>query len=88
MVRSEQVIALYEELSSIGAQFAYPVREFWTGGASDGNLTSAMGIPTLDGLGAEGEGAHALHEQIIVSSLPKRATLLYQLLRSKIKSAS
>lgn len=85
LVRSEQVIALYEELSEIGSQFGYPVREFWTGGASDGNLTSAMGIPTLDGLGAEGDGAHALHEQIIVSSLAKRANLLYHFLRKKIK---
>jgi len=81
MVRSEQVIALYQKAERIAAAFDYPVKEFWTGGASDGNFTSALGIPTLDGLGPEGSGAHALTEQIIVSSLPKRANLLYHLLK-------
>jgi glutamate carboxypeptidase len=83
LVRSEPVLALYQEASRIANDFQYPVQESWTGGASDGNLTSAMGIPTLDGLGAEGEGAHALHEQISIPSLSKRANLLYHLIRSQ-----
>ena len=44
-----------------------------TGGGSDGNFTGAMGIPTLDGMGADGDGAHTLHEHILVSSLAPRA---------------
>lgn len=87
-VRSDQVVALYEEASKLAEQFEYPVREYWTGGASDGNFTGAMGIPTLDGLGAEGAGAHAPHEQIRISSLPKRANLLYHLIRKRLGSSS
>jgi glutamate carboxypeptidase len=87
LVRSEQVVALYQELAKIGAGFGYETKEFWTGGASDGNFTSAMGIPTLDGLGAEGDGAHALHEQIIVSSLAKRANLIYHFVQNRLKPA-
>ena len=50
------------------------------GGASDGNFTAALGVPTLDGLGALGDGAHADHEQVQVSSLAPRAALLAALL--------
>jgi glutamate carboxypeptidase len=78
--RTEKVLSLYEEAAAIAAEFDYSVREFWTGGGSDGNFTAALGIPTLDGLGPEGEGAHAETEHILVSSLPRRANLLYQLL--------
>jgi glutamate carboxypeptidase len=46
------------------------------GGGSDGNFTAGMGIPTLDGMGGVGEGAHAQHEFIVVSELPRRALLL------------
>jgi glutamate carboxypeptidase len=84
MVRSGQILSLYQTASQIASSFDYPVTEFWTGGASDGNFTAALDIPTLDGLGAEGAGAHALHEHILVSSLPKRANLLYQLILSQI----
>ncbi len=84
MVRTEQVLSLYREAAEIASAFDYPVREFWTGGGSDGNFTAALGVPTLDGMGPEGEGAHAVHEQIVISSLPKRANLLYHLIRRKI----
>ena len=47
-----------------------------TGGGSDGNFTAALGVPTLDGLGAEGDGAHAFHEHVLVESLPFRAALV------------
>ena len=51
-----------------------------TGGGSDGNFTAAMGVPTLDGLGAEGEGAHAASEHVLTDSLPRRAALVAGLL--------
>ncbi len=56
--------------------------ETGTGGGSDGNFTAALGVPTLDGLGVAGDGGHALHEHVIISSLPERAALLAGLLRS------
>lgn len=51
------------------------------GGGSDGNFTSAIGIPTLDGLGATGVGPHSTHEHIIISDLPVRAALLAELIQ-------
>ena len=84
MVRTETSLALYNEAAAISESFGYPAHEFWTGGASDGNFTAALGVPTIDGLGAEGAGAHADHEQVIVSALPKRANLLYHLLRNHL----
>jgi glutamate carboxypeptidase len=88
LMRTDLVISLYEEAVQLANLFDYPVREYWTGGASDGNFTGAMGIPTLDGLGAEGAGAHAPNEQVRISSLPKRANLLYHLIRKKLSSVS
>jgi glutamate carboxypeptidase len=87
LVRSEQVLALFQQAQLLGSEFHYPLREFWTGGGSDGNFTAALGIPTLDGMGAEGAGAHASNEHVIVSSLPKRTNLLYQLLRKHLGPA-
>jgi glutamate carboxypeptidase len=58
------------------------VEESSTGGGSDGNFTSALGIPTLDGLGALGEGAHAANESIVLEELPRRAALLAGLVQS------
>lgn len=52
-----------------------PLEEVATGGASEASFAAAMGIPTLDGLGADGDGAHALHENVVLSSLPERAAL-------------
>jgi glutamate carboxypeptidase len=83
LVRSPQVLELFKEASEIADSFNYSLKEYWTGGGSDGNFISALGVPTLDGLGVEGAGAHADHEQIIVSSLPRRANLLYHLIRKK-----
>jgi glutamate carboxypeptidase len=53
-----------------------------TGGGSDGNFTAAIGTPTLDGLGCDGEGAHTLHEHCFVSSLAPRAALMARLLET------
>jgi glutamate carboxypeptidase len=47
-----------------------------TGGASDGNFTAALGVPTLDGLGAVGDGPHALHEHVVIKELATRAALV------------
>jgi len=52
------------------------------GGGSDGNFTAALGVPTLDGLGIDGAGAHASHEHIIIDDIPRRAALLVGLLTS------
>jgi glutamate carboxypeptidase len=52
------------------------------GGGSDGNYTAAAGIPTLDGLGAVGDGAHSAHEHVLVKAMPQRAALLAALLQS------
>jgi glutamate carboxypeptidase len=54
----------------------FALEEASTGGGSDGNFTAALGIPTLDGMGAVGEGAHARHESIVLSELAKRTALL------------
>jgi glutamate carboxypeptidase len=78
--RNSKVLALFEQAKQIGEYMDYPLSEYWTGGASDGNFTAALGVPTLDGLGAEGGGAHALDEHILTPSLSKRAALLYHLI--------
>ena len=52
------------------------------GGGSDGNFTAGLGIPTLDGLGGVGDGAHAVHEHVIAAELPRRAALLAGLIRA------
>jgi glutamate carboxypeptidase len=58
------------------------IEECTVGGGSDGNLTAACGVPTLDGLGAVGDGAHSAHEHVIVRTMPARAALLAALLQS------
>ena len=74
--RSPQVAALFAAAQAVAAELGRTHDEGATGGASDGNFTAALGIPTLDGLGAEGDGAHALHEHVLVESIPFRAALL------------
>ncbi len=72
---------LFERARDIAAGMGVPdLHEGSTGGGSDGNFTAAMGIATLDGLGPEGEGAHAAHEHVVVESLPRRAALVAGLL--------
>ena len=82
MERSSGVIALYKKAQAIAEQIDWRLDEAAVGGGSDGNFTAALGIPTLDGLGAVGEGAHAIHEHIIISELPPRALLLAGLIES------
>jgi glutamate carboxypeptidase len=76
MERSNGVIALYKKARDIAGAIDWHLDEAAVGGGSDGNFTAAMGIPTLDGMGGVGEGAHALHEHIVIAELPRRALLL------------
>ena len=81
MERDTTMISSYEQLKALAAQLGLELPEEGSGGGSDGNITAALGIPTLDGLGPLGEGAHAAHEQVLISSIPARAALLDALLR-------
>jgi len=72
--------ALFVRAKSLAAQMALSIGECVAGGGSDGNLTAALGIPTLDGLGAVGDGAHSTSEHVIVKTMPERAALLAALL--------
>ena len=74
--------ALFACAKSLAAQMGLRLGECAAGGGSDGNLTAALGIPTLDGLGAVGDGAHSAHEYVIVKTMPGRAALLAALLAS------
>lgn len=76
MEHDAQMIASFAQIKAIGESYGLTVREDGSGGGSDGNLTASLGIPTLDGLGPQGDGLHALHEYVVVRSLPERATLL------------
>jgi glutamate carboxypeptidase len=68
--------ALYERARDIAAELGFELGTARVGGASDGNLTAAAGVPTLDGLGPRGDGAHARHEHVVVEDLTRRAALL------------
>jgi glutamate carboxypeptidase len=72
--------ALFARAKLLAAQMGLPLGECVAGGGSDGNLTAALGIPTLDGLGAVGDGAHSAHEHILINYMPARAALLAALL--------
>jgi glutamate carboxypeptidase len=73
--RSAAVARLYELARQVGTELGMDLGEGSTGGGSDGNFTAALGVPTLDGLGAVGDGAHALHEHVDLDSLALRAAL-------------
>jgi glutamate carboxypeptidase len=72
--------ALFSQARDLARGLGFSLQECLAGGGSDGNFTAALGVPTLDGLGAVGEGAHSPDEQVIVSALPQRAALLAALL--------
>ena len=76
MERTAGGAALYSNARKIAAELGLDLKESAVGGGSDGNFTAALGIPTLDGLGAVGEGAHAEHESVVIAELPRRAALL------------
>jgi glutamate carboxypeptidase len=80
MERNVGVAELYKKASAIAKQLGWKLEEAAVGGGSDGNFTAGLGIPTLDGLGGVGEGAHAANESIVLSHLPRRAALLAELI--------
>ncbi len=82
MERTAGVAALYKKAQVIAGELGWKLEEAAVGGGSDGNFTAGMGVPTLDGMGGVGEGAHAVHEFIVISELPRRALLLAGMIES------
>jgi glutamate carboxypeptidase len=82
MERTEGTVRLFGLAQEIAGGMGWKLEESSTGGGSDGNFTSALGIPTLDGLGALGEGAHASNESVVIRELPQRMALLAGLIQS------
>jgi glutamate carboxypeptidase len=80
MERKKGTVALFRRAESIARAIGFDLQEASSGGGSDGNFTSALGIGTLDGMGAVGEGAHANHESVKVSELAPRTALLAAML--------
>jgi glutamate carboxypeptidase len=80
MERSRDTQRLFELARDVAGELGRTLEEGTAGGGSDGNFTAALGVPTLDGLGAVGDGAHASHEHVVVSELPWRAALVAGLL--------
>lgn len=78
--RTPGVADLYQRARDIAAELGFDLPETSRGGVSDGNFAAALGIPTLDGLGCAGDGAHAEHEHILVSSIPERLALMIRLI--------
>lgn len=76
MERSRGTVRLFRKAQSLAHELGFALPEASTGGGSDGNFTAALGIPTLDGMGAVGEGAHARHESIVVEHLAPRIAVL------------
>ena len=80
MERSRDTQRLFELARDVAGELGRTLEDGTAGGGSDGNFTAALGVPTLDGLGAVGDGAHASHEHVVVSELPWRAALVAGLL--------
>ncbi len=76
MERSRGTVRLFRKARELARQIGFELEEASTGGGSDGNFTAALGIPTLDGMGAVGEGAHAPHESVLLEHLAPRTALL------------
>jgi glutamate carboxypeptidase len=82
MERKPETVALFKKARSLGAELGFTLDEASTGGGSDGNFTAALGVPTLDGMGAVGEGAHAPHESVVIEHLIPRTALLAAMIAS------
>jgi glutamate carboxypeptidase len=80
--RNEKVLSLYERAREISRLLEYDLGEAQVGGASDGNFAAAVGASVLDGLGVMGDGAHAVHEHVIIDDIPNRGALLAGLIAS------
>ena len=79
MERGKGTVALFTLARKLAGELGVELEESSTGGGSDGNFTAALGIPTLDGIGAVGEGAHAAHESILIERIPDRVALIAKL---------
>ena len=79
MERGKGTVALFTLARELARELGVELEESSTGGGSDGNFTAALGIPTLDGIGAVGEGAHAAHESILIDRIADRVALLAKL---------
>ncbi|MCU1249685.1 MAG: peptidase dimerization domain protein [Edaphobacter sp.] len=82
MERKPGTIALFKKARSIAAELGFVLEEAATGGGSDGNFTAGLGVPTLDGMGAVGDGAHAAHESVVIEHLVPRTALLAAMIAS------
>jgi glutamate carboxypeptidase len=80
MERTKDTAALYRRSAAYARELGFELQEAATGGGSDGNFTSALGVPTLDGMGAVGEGAHAAHESLLLKHMAPRTALLAAML--------
>jgi glutamate carboxypeptidase len=76
MERTRETARLFAKAATLAAELGFVLEEATTGGGSDGNFTSAIGVPTLDGMGAVGEGAHASNESLLIEHLAPRTALL------------
>ena len=74
------IVQLFRTAQRLAREMGVAIEESMTGGGSDGNLTATLGIPTLDGLGGVGEGAHAINESILIDRIADRTALLAKLL--------
>ena len=83
MERTPGTVKLFQQAQALAAEMGFSLAEASTGGGSDGNFTAALGIPTLDGMGAVGEGAHAAHESVEIEQLPYRTALLAAMLAAR-----
>lgn len=81
--RSREIRALFQHARKLAAELGVRLEESSTGGGSDGNFTGALGIPTLDGLGAVGEGAHAVNESLFIDRIADRTALLAKLVAAQ-----
>jgi glutamate carboxypeptidase len=82
LARTAKVAELYQQAREIAALLNFDLGEASVGGGSDGNFAAALGVPVLDGLGIEGDGAHANHEHIIVDNIATRGAMLAGLIAS------
>ncbi len=81
MEKTKPSIQLYQNVKKIAAGLEMGLEEGKTGGGSDASIASSMGVPTLDGLGPDGDGIHAEHEHLLLPSLVQRTALLMEVLR-------
>lgn len=82
MERTEGVAALYGQARKIALEAGWDLSEGVSGGASDGSITAGLGVPTLDGIGPVGAGAHALDEHVDIGDLPRRVLLYGRLMET------